>query len=315
MKICELVNLEQDQWQNLMKKSNYPILMHLPEFLDYHQSKFKWNHLYILNNENELLGYLPCAKEEDKISSCPGISFGGLTTFNQSYEFYMSAYEELLRWAERKLINKIEINLPPNIYKLNNHQLEEYVLYKLGFNLSNIKLSNIIETKNYPDYAKKVFNRNVNNANKNGIIIEFFNMPDLDLIYKILAKNKIKYNTVPTHTLDELKYLLTKFSDRIYFFVAKSKQNQIIGGHLLMEITPNVILVFYIFTDKDYEYLRTSEYLTHHTINYAKKKGFEFVDFGVSDNVFENRISQNLVKFKEKSGSLGLMRTKWIYEK
>ena len=137
----------------------------------------------------------------------------------------------------------------------------------------------------------------------------------LEQFYEILKQNKKKFNTVPTHSLKELQYLLKNFKQTIKLFVSFYKQ-KIIGGLLLFFTTQNTCLIFYNVVEENASNKNISLYQIYHCIEYCIKNSFNVVDFGVSHLPNEKNPllpKLSLIKFKEQFGCQGALRV--VYEK
>ena len=131
------------------------------------------------------------------------------------------------------------------------------------------------------------------------------------MFYVLLVKNKKKYQTTPTHSLNELLKLDSLFPEKIKLFVSKEGET-IVGGSLLFFINKKTCLIFYNVVEEKYRKTQLSTFQLFNCMKIAKKSGAKIIDFGVShlpenDNPLAPKFS--LIKFKEQFGAFGVIRT------
>ena len=126
----------------------------------------------------------------------------------------------------------------------------------------------------------------------------------------LLEKTKKKFNTTPTHSIEELYQLYSLFPDDIVIYISRLDKN-IVGGFVIFHTTKKTSLIFYNIIDEIMTESQLSALQLYNCMKICKKRGSDVVDFGVShtpeqDNPLDPKFS--LIQFKEQFGARGIMR-------
>ena len=137
---------------------------------------------------------------------------------------------------------------------------------------------------------------------------------DFKGFYDILLHTKKKYNSKPTHTLDELIKLKELFPQECELLITLVDK-KIAGGCLLIFVNKRVSVVFYNVVLDVFRNSQLSTFQLYKCMEISKKRGASLVDFGVSHtpeqkNPLAPKLS--LIQFKEQFGSRGVIRTIFI---
>ena len=79
--------------------------------------------------------------------------------------------------------------------------------------------------------------------------------------YKMLEKNRTKYDVRPTHTLLELKRIFQLVPKQVRLFLCEFL-GELIGGCLVFELNAQVAYTFYICLDDQFEHYRPAAPMT-----------------------------------------------------
>tara|TARA_Y100001934_G_C12150227_1_gene676938 strand:- start:288 stop:944 length:657 start_codon:yes stop_codon:yes gene_type:complete len=205
----------------------------------------------------------------------------------------------------------------PSIYNKNNqNELVDYVMKMFAYDDSEYYISNVLNIeKNTDDQISKIIknkNRTVNYYEK---LVKKYNLTfkwveNFDEFYPILIKNKNRHNAKPTHSLDELKILKSRFPNCVLQLMLYTNDNPI-AGMTIFKANDKGAILFYSMFDYDYNKMQPIPHLMHYILDWARKDGLVFIDYGVShlpkaDNPLEP--SRSLIKFKEEFGCFGIIR-------
>lgn len=300
-----------EQWNAFVKQSNNGTIFHDQTFLSYHpQDRFCFHHLmfYI---DDRLIAVLPGGLTGDMFKSPTGSSFGG---FVLEKELGIEAANELVRafvrYCASKGIKEIYLTPPMQIYnEIYNESLEYSMLYNHFIQLSALYSSVIdfSQIKSKEDLSKNTRHK-INKAVNKGVVVT--QSSNLDEFYPILLKNKEKFGTKPTHTLEELKKIDTLLPGMMTLFMAHY-EGVPIAGELLFTANPRCILNFYTMHLYDYHHLFPVNCLIEHSVRFCAEKGFRYFDYGVSADTFSSdpmEPSWSLITFKESMGATGCLR-------
>ena len=100
---------------------------------------------------------------------------------------------------------------------------------------------------------------------------------DVDEFYNILEGNLYnKYETLPTHNLEELKYLVSKLDEINLFLTYKNDSDELASGILTVNLNKNTVLAFYISSNSKYLDHSPVRQSIYEAIKYSKEKNFKF---------------------------------------
>jgi len=126
--------------------------------------------------------------------------------------------------------------------------------------------------------------------------------------YEILKENlKSRYNTTPTHSLEEMK-LLKELLPKNYLLITIYKDNEMIAGIWLVLATSKTAHTFYIAQNYDFSEYQPLSCVVKEIIEFLKEKSFKYLNFGISTENGGEYINRGLFEFKESFGGFGVSR-------
>ena len=121
-----------------------------------------------------------------------------------------------------------------------------------------------------------------------------------------LEKNlNIRHGVSPTHSIEEILDLKSRFRDRVNLFGAFIDE-KMIAGILNFIVNEHVVLAFYISHDENYQEYRAVNYLFYSIFDWAIQIGFKVYDFGIF--TVNEKPNMGLGRFKENFGASGIFR-------
>lgn len=313
-KILKYYNKYFDRWNNFVDQSLNGTLFHRLDFLDYHGKKFKQeeHHLIILKGD-EIFGVLPAVKRDNVLISPYGSTFGGIVMSKKcSLSNAISVANTLKEYFIKAGLNGVEIvTAPDHYYVEQNHNLS-FALERIGFKRVFSEIFNVIELpKTEEEFWKNKYQpRGRTTFRKNADDFSVYANASLDDFYPILMEDKIRHKSKPTHTKEELDYLIKRFPDKIWFDIAVHKNGPRVGI-CYFKPTPSTILTFYMAQETDALRLNGLNVLVDFGIRKAIHEGIKFFDFGGSTIGYEIQ-NIGVANFKETFGAIGALRKKYI---
>ena len=138
---------------------------------------------------------------------------------------------------------------------------------------------------------------------------------DVDEFYNILERNlHNKYETLPTHNLEELKYLVSKLDEINLFLTYKNDSDELASGILTVNLNKNTVLAFYIASNSNYLDHSPVRQSIYEAIKYSKEKNFKSFNFGISTEDSGKTVNKGLLKFKESFGGVNSLRNTFEYK-
>ena len=225
-------------WNDFINLSNNGTVFNKQTFLAYHiQKKFN-NHSLIIKKNNSVVALLSAAIIADKnktvLYSHPGASYGGLVyKKNISFELINQIIIALNQYCYKQKFDSIVLINAPHVYYQHYSESEQYLLLWHKYNIVERYISHIVDLKT----KKKIINllsKRKQRYLKNGYFKKFFckRSQDLNNFYPLLLKSKKRYQTKPTHSLEELKKIKKTFPNQSDLLLSYYN-NKIVGGSFL----------------------------------------------------------------------------------
>jgi len=303
----------QDEWENFVASSNNGTIFHTRKFLSYHSpDRFKDTSL-LFYEDKKLISVLTAADTERDGRRCLwshlGASYGGFV-FRESLSIRQSfdLVQSLIDFSLKNKFEKIVLTGPPIVYQNRYSNYIDFALIRNGFDYLKREVTSVItlnvDEENVHKLLKPEARTSFRKAEKKGVIIK--KSEDFEEYYEILKSNlAMRHNVQPAHTLDELIKLKKLFPQKIHLFGAYLDK-KMIAGVVNFYCNDNVVLVFYISHNQEFQQYRAVNLLFYTIIKDAVSRGLKFLDFGL----FTVNMEPNwgLGKFKENFGARGIMR-------
>ena len=313
-------NMKND-WDLFVSKSFNGTIFQKRQFLSYHVNRKFDDCSLLFKKRGKIIAIIPAAtvkyKNKKTLSSHPGASFGGIVHNNISFDDCDKVVELLELFCKENSYDDIFMVQTPSIYnKHHQNELVDYVMKINAYDNNEYYISNVLNIENniQNQILKIVKNKKRTVSYYNGLLKKYnitFKWVDcFDEFYPILVKNKKKHNSEPTHSLDELEILKSRFPDDILQLMLYTNKRPIAGMTIFKANNKGAIL-FYSMFDYEYNKMQPIPHLMHYILDWAKNSGLAFIDYGVSHlPQASNPLapSRSLIKFKEEFGCFGVVR-------
>ena len=308
------------QWDDFIIKSNNGTVFQLQKFLNYHITrKFNDYSLLIMQN-NKIIAVMPGAmiidNNKKKYYSHPGTSYGGIIIQKHlSFNVLDQIIKLINNYLKQKGFHSIFLINSPSIYWEKHEETLDYLLQWHKYNIQELYIShatNIKYCNQIDDLLSKRKKRYIVNDRQlqNFSFKQISNKKDLQTLYSLLKKSKLKFKTTPTHSLEELHNLISIFPKEIVAYVSKLKST-VVGGFIIFHANKNTSLIFYNIIDTQMTESQLSVLQLYNCIKICKERGSQIIDFGVSHTPEQSNALQpklSLIKFKEQFSASGIMR-------
>ena len=319
IEIVEYQDKNRQEWEDFVSKSNNGTMFHTMQFLDYHTpGKFSFNHLMFRRN-GELLGVLPGGlKDNGKTYWSPvGASYGSIVTKDLHFEESLEIVDTLMDYCKSISLKDIYLIPPPLIYNENYNQHIEYAMLYRKFDFELHYISHAIDLKHGGDFLAhfdKTSRKTIHKIFREGHVT-IRESDDYATFNDILLDNKSRHGVKPTHTLEDMIRIRDLMPENVKLLMVYNEEEPIAGSWLFL-CNKKVVLCFYNMLYYKYEHLKPVYLIMYETVRWAIENGYEWVDIGVSqDTKAEDPMtpSLNLIKFKERFDSRGILRTTYHY--
>jgi hypothetical protein len=319
MQVAEYEKKYLEEWENFVSSSNNGTIFHSRKFLSYHSpDKFKDNSLIFLEDK-KITALMPAADIErdgkKTLWSHIGASYGGFVykeslSVRQAFDLT----ESLIDYALRNKFERIVVTNVPLVYQNRYNQYIDFAFSRNGFEYTKREVTSVITLNVDEDNVMKLLKpearTSVRRAEKLGVVVKKSN--DFEEYYSILQSNlAMRHHVQPAHTLEELKMLKELYPQKIQLYGAYV-EGKMVAGVVNFYCNDNVVLVFYISHNPEFQQYRAVNLLFYTIIKDAISRGLGFLDFGL----FTVNMDPNwgLGKFKESFGARGILRDTYFLD-
>ncbi|ATW26848.1 GNAT family N-acetyltransferase [Candidatus Formimonas warabiya] len=312
----------ENEWDDFLVSSVNGTFMQERKFLNYHPGDRFSDHSLIFRENKRMMALLPAAQIQEKdqrmiLVSHPGASHGGLIIPpTLSTKKSLELVRVFLEYCGETGFDAVRLKLVPRIYHRGLADQLDFALRYSGFNIEYTELATALElNKGEEPFAKRVMSptafRNYQKAWKSGLsVVEDGDIQDYwPILEKKLHQN---HHAKPTHSLGEIKYLKTLYPERIKLFAAYQGAT-LTAGVLVFLLNERVMNCFYIAHDDQYQHLRPLNLIFAYLMEWGRKKGFLYLDWGISTEEKGSSVNTGLFRFKEGCGGHGVLRESYLY--
>jgi hypothetical protein len=301
---------EQDEqaWDRLTFKSWNGTFLHTRRFLAYHGNRFQDISLVVEDDKGRIVGIFPAALDPgrtDTVTSHPGLTYGGLV---QNGALQGAAMLDAMRAISSKYremgLKFLRYKVVPYIYHVVPSSDDLYALFRLGAVRYRCDLSSAIdlECRGKPS---KLRLRDLGKARKSGVHVTF-GARYLEPFWVVLEDNlRIKHNTRPVHTLEEIEILQSRFPEQIQCIVG-TINNRVVAGVVLFH-SPRVAHVQYSASTAAGNSTGAPTMVIDYAMDKSTDLGARYFDFGVSNEQEGKILNEGLHRFKTSFGAGGIV--------
>ncbi len=293
---------DKELWNSFVSKARNATFLFDRNYMDYHVDRFDDNS-FMFYHKGKLKAVLPANVAGDTLYSHQGLTYGGLLLDKKAtVEDVLECFDSLNSWLRENGISKVVYKALPWIYQQYPSEEDLYALtWKCKAQLISRNIASTIVIDNKLKFAE---------SRKSGIRkalslnIEVGESNDVDGFWHVLEENLgNRYNAKPVHTANEMKLLMSRFSNNIRLYVAKMN-GEIVGGTLIY-VTPQVVHTQYISASVEGKKHGALDLLFDYIINkvYANCRYF---DFGKSTEQGGAYLNEPLIFQKEGFGGRGV---------
>ena len=132
-------------WNNFVDSSKNSTFLFNRDFMDYHSDRFEDFSLMVYE-KSELIALLPLNIIENKVYSHQGLSYGGLIVKNNiKFQKFLELFIQILKYLNKKSIDKLFIKQIPSIYNSNFNGELDYLSFMTGCNIYRRDIISVID--------------------------------------------------------------------------------------------------------------------------------------------------------------------------
>ena len=266
-------------------------------FIEYHGNRFEDYSLMVFNENSEVQILIPTHKNENKISSHLGLTYGGFVFSKYSTLLEnIESMQAVLDYLKAEGFQTLYYKAIPHIYHTVPSEDDLYFMFHLNAKLVCRHVNPVITPSFKLTYQQRRM-RMIKKSEKAGFTAR--QGEELSDFWNILEQLLSKYGNKPVHTLKEILYLRDLFPENIKFYGAYNN-DEMLAGILVFET--NLVSKFQYIGAND---KGKSEGAMDYLINYLIKDVYpnKIIDFGTVTGDSGRYLSEGLSAQKEGFGS------------
>ena len=295
------------RWDEFCAHSYCSTFLHTRRFLSYHGERFQ-DRSIVIEHAGDWVGVMPAALEAENahvVVSHPGSTFGGIV---QQGGLRGSAMLDGLRAIRLLLcdagLERLRYKAVPYIYHRSPAQDDLYGLSRLGAWRYRCDLTTCIDVPSRLPISTRR-RRSLKRASASALSIAS-GRDHLPALWPVVEQNLAERHGVrPTHSLQEMTELTSRFPEEISIFVSKL-DGEIVAGIVLFT-SARVVHAQYIASTQRGMEVSALDALLDASINKAAAGGIRYFDFGISTEAQGTALNDGLYRFKSEFGGSGIV--------
>ena len=285
-------------WNGFVESAKNGMFLIDRRYMEYHSDRFVDCSMMFFDGE-KLVGVMPANVDGSRVVSHGGLTFGGVVCDRKMTVVKMlEVFEVLIERLKSDGIETLIYKAVPHIFHDVPADEDLYALYRNGAKLIKREPSAAINLQERLPFAK-LRKRCINKAKKHWLQVGL--SEDYEAFMDMMADLlKSKYNVEPTHTVQEMKLLASRFPENIRLFTA-SQEEQMLAGVIMYE-SENVAHAQYKASSNQGNEVGAQDCILDYLIteHYADKRYF---DFGISTESEGLYLNVGLAENKEGFGA------------
>lgn len=291
-------------WDRFVEESKNGTFLLKRDYMEYHSDRFP-DHSYMFHDgAGHLVALLPATRNGEILSSHAGLTYGGLVLGTKTDGALPLSLMEILREElQHEGVKELIYKPVPHIYHRQGAEEDLYALFRFGATLKVRNLATVINLRD-PISSSRLGKRALKRRRKGGI--EVNEVSSADPFWNIIVEDrKIRHNTRPIHTGEELNYLKSLFPDNIRFFTASSQGDRLLGGAVIY-LDRGVIHLQYAACTQEGKDLYATDVI-YHSLIHELLPGNNYFDFGTSNEDGGRYLNEGMVRHKEEFGGRSIV--------
>lgn len=221
IKILRYNSIQKNLWDNFCANADNAIFQNKRDYLEYKEIKKSSDHSLVLFDDDTLIALFPAAEIEQTVISHPNTAHGGLITVNNlSHIYFEKLWTEIINYFFENNFTSIKIKSKIIDQNFGSDSLETFTLFSKGFKVYESNLNSVVYLNN-PTLLSSRKKRNLKKFKGNYLFSDRNNLNEIYDLIKITLENN--HGVSPTHSIEELNFLIENFPSNIELFSAVVK--------------------------------------------------------------------------------------------
>lgn len=288
-----------DAWDAVVAESRNGVLLHRRGYMDYHAERFTDGSL-IVERHGVPVAVFPANVLGTTVVSHGGLTYGGLISTNAlRAESTLEVFGQIGAFYRSLGVDKVIYKAVPHVFHGYPAEEDLYALHRLGARLKRRDIASVIalhEPFRFTDERKRA----VNKARSGGLAIHPSGDPSD--FHALLSEVLQKHDAVPTHSLDELRLLQSRFPEQILLYEVRH-EGRLLAGSVVYDFGRVVHTQYLATSDEGRRENALSLLLAELIAFYA---GRHYFSLGISTEQEGRVLNGGLVSQKEYFGARGI---------
>lgn len=307
-------------WDEFVRDSRNGTFLFLRPYMDYHADRFADHSLLFFDDKGHLLALLPAnemvtADGRKELFSHQGLTYGGLVLSPRcGAAIVLQMFQALRQYAQDNGFAAIHYKAVPSIYHLAPAEDDEYALWRVGAVVEQVLISTTVPLQPFCQLeVERRRRRGVMRAGQEGFSIQA-DAP-LHEFWPIMEANlRQRYDVAPVHTLAEMQLLQSRLPRHIRCFVVRNSAAEAVAGAVIYLCNRRTVHVQYGHATPDGKQNGALDMLYLSLIDMYRSEGYEFFDFGNSNEQHGLYLNENLIAQKEGFAGRGVVYRTFLLE-
>ena len=305
--IFRYIPAKQTEWDAFIAKSKNGTFLMCRGYMDYHSDRFADCSL-MFYLKGKLYAVLPANVGDGTLYSHQGLTYGGLVlSTKNTVEQVMELFDETVPYLEAEGFETFHYKQMPTIYHQCPSQEDEYVLWRHGATLEGCNISCTVPlagTPQQPPFERRR-RRGVVRAEEAGY--QIVENASLEVFWPIMVNNlRERYDASPVHSLAEMQLLQDSFPQNIQCFLCVDSMGEAQAGAVVFLTNPMTIHVQYGHATSQGKADGALDFLYTRLMERYRNLGFQYFDFGTSNEQGGRVLNASLIAQKEGFGGRGI---------
>ena len=298
-----------DDWDAFVDRSRNGTFLIKRKFMDYHSARFE-DHSIVVLLDDRVVAALPAHKDGSVLISHAGLTYGGLILDKDlTSKQAISAFSACVDHARAAGFSRVIYKPSPYIYHSQPSDEDLYCLFLHDAKLIATGLSSVIPIQRRPKIST-IRRKQLTLANRKGVTVE--RSEDWSAAWRLLIQVlEQRHGALPTHSLDDILLLSSRFPNEIELYVAF--HDQCLIAMVVSFDCGRTVHVQYIAASEAGRKLGGVDAILHYLIN-ERFQNRDWLDFGVSTEQEGRHLNEGLLNHKESFGARTILYNQYQFQ-
>jgi hypothetical protein len=288
-------------WDALVDRSRNGNLLHRRGYMDYHADRLV-DCSQVVERNGEVVAVFPASIRDKLVTSHGGLTYAGLISGHAlRAESTLAVFEQLANSYRALGVERVVYKAVPHVFHAYPADEDLYALHCMGARLIRRDLSSVIALQE-PFRFTEARRRSVKTAAQAGIGLQVG--ADPAPFHALLSEVLHTHHVAPTHSLQELRLLQTRFPQQIVLYEAR-KGGVLLAGALVYDFG-RVVHTQYLAASAEGRQLDALSFLLAELIG-STYAGRRYFSFGISTEQEGAVLNRGLVTQKEYFGARAIV--------